>query len=168
MTVTQWLALGLKVSIMLTVLALGLTATLQDATYLLRQPKLLARAFLSMNVIMPIVAAFVATTFALPFEVKAALVALAASPVPPILYKKQLTAGGRKEYVVGLMVAMSLLAIVVVPLTIALIAFEPTWQELQRLAVIAVIRTFLSFFLDREVADTRTVQRSSQIPEKAT
>lgn len=37
-------------------------------------------------------------------------------------------------------------------------SFEPTWDELGRLATIAAIRTFLSFFLDREVEDTRNLQ----------
>jgi uncharacterized membrane protein len=37
-------------------------------------------------------------------------------------------------------------------------SFEPTWDELGRLATIAGIRTFLSFFLDREVEDTRELQ----------
>src|SRR5271170_6559250 len=38
-------------------------------------------------------------------------------------------------------------------------SFEPTWDELGRLATIAAIRTFLSFFLDREVEDTHDLQR---------
>ncbi len=38
-------------------------------------------------------------------------------------------------------------------------SFDPTWDELGRLAAIAAIRTFLSFFLDREVEDTRSLQR---------
>jgi uncharacterized membrane protein len=38
-------------------------------------------------------------------------------------------------------------------------SFEPTWDELARLALIAAIRTFLSFFLDKEVDDTRRLQR---------
>jgi uncharacterized membrane protein len=37
-------------------------------------------------------------------------------------------------------------------------SFDPTWDELGRLAAIAAIRTFLSFFLDREVDDTRLRQ----------
>jgi uncharacterized membrane protein len=41
-------------------------------------------------------------------------------------------------------------------------SFDPTWDELARLAIIAVIRTFLSFFLDREMADTRDLQRQSK------
>jgi bile acid:Na+ symporter, BASS family len=122
MTAAQWLGLALQASIMLTVLGLGLTATQQDATYLLRRPKLLARAVLSMNLAMPIIAALMATSFALPLEVKVALVALAMSPVPPIIQKKQIGAGGRREYVVGLLVAMSVLAIVLVPLTVMVLA----------------------------------------------
>src|SRR5580692_3283580 len=64
MTAAQWLGLVLQVSIMLTVLGVGLTATPQDATYLLRRPMLLARAVISMNIAMPIIAALIATTFA--------------------------------------------------------------------------------------------------------
>ena len=121
MTAAQWLGLALQASIVLTVLGLGLTASQQDATYLLRRPKLLARAVLSMNIAMPIIVAVIATSFALPLEVKVALVALAVSPVPPIIQKKQISAGGRQEYVIGLLVAMSLLAIVLVPLTVLIL-----------------------------------------------
>jgi uncharacterized membrane protein len=32
-------------------------------------------------------------------------------------------------------------------------SFEPTWDEIGHLAAIAGIRTFLSFFLDREMAE---------------
>jgi len=34
-------------------------------------------------------------------------------------------------------------------------SFAPTWDEIGHLAAIAAIRTFLSFFLDRELEDTR-------------
>jgi uncharacterized membrane protein len=30
-------------------------------------------------------------------------------------------------------------------------SYAPTWEELARLALVAAIRTFLSFFLDREI-----------------
>ncbi|MEO8309419.1 MAG: Na+-dependent transporter [Pseudomonadota bacterium] len=88
---------------------------------MLRRPALLAKAVLSMNIVMPVIAALIAVTFALPIEVKVALAALAVSPVPPILYKKQLKVGGQMNYVVGLLVAMSLLAVIFVPLTIAIV-----------------------------------------------
>ncbi len=145
MTASQWLMVVLQGSIMLTVFGLGLTATFQDATYLFRRPALLARAFLAMNIVMPAVAVIIAITFALPIEVDVALAALAVSPVPPILYKKQLSAGGRMEYVVGLLVAMSLLAIVVVPLAV-LIANHLIGGE-AALAPRAVAKTMLTSVL---------------------
>jgi uncharacterized membrane protein len=37
-------------------------------------------------------------------------------------------------------------------------SFSPTWDEVGRLGAVAVIRTFLSFFLDHEVENTRKLQ----------
>ncbi len=37
-------------------------------------------------------------------------------------------------------------------------SFSATWQEIGQLGAIAVIRTFLSYFLDREVDGTRELQ----------
>lgn len=118
MTASDWLGLIIQASIMLTVFGLGLTANRSHATYLFRHPKLLLRAVLSMSIIMPIVAAIGALLLDLRPQVEVALVALSMSPVPPIIQKKEIAAGGRLEYVVGLLVAMSLLAIVLVPLTV--------------------------------------------------
>jgi len=116
MTAQEALGLGLQSSIMLTVLGFGLGATFSEANYLFRRPKLLLRCVLSMSVVMPIVFIAVSRTLDLPLEARAALVAISISPVPPILQKKQLGAGGRIEFVTGLLVAMSALAIVLVPL----------------------------------------------------
>jgi uncharacterized membrane protein len=38
-------------------------------------------------------------------------------------------------------------------------AISPTWDDIGRLAAIAVIRTFLNYFLERDVAEMSTVQR---------
>jgi BASS family bile acid:Na+ symporter len=121
MTVQQWLGLGLQASIMLTVLGFGLTASWPQATYLFRNPGLLLRAVLSMSIVMPVIVACLVAWVDFRYAVALALVALAVSPVPPIIQKKQLTAGGRMDYVVGLMVAMSVLAIVLVPLSLAIL-----------------------------------------------
>jgi bile acid:Na+ symporter, BASS family len=121
MNLQQYLGLALQVSIALTVLGLGLTASWKDATYLLRQPGLLVRSVLAMSVVMPVVAVAFAKLFNFPIEVEAALVALSLAPVPPLLYKKQLGAGGRREYVVGLLVAMGLLSVVLVPLSVEIL-----------------------------------------------
>ena len=37
-------------------------------------------------------------------------------------------------------------------------SFSPSWDEVGRLGAVAVIRTFLSYFLDREVENTRKLQ----------
>jgi BASS family bile acid:Na+ symporter len=118
MDVTQYLLL-VKVSIVLTVLGLGLQATWRDATMLLRAPGLLMRSVLSMNVVMPVAVAALAVAFDLPLAVKIALVALAISPVPPILPKKELKAGGDSSYAIGLLVAMAVLAIITVPVSVS-------------------------------------------------
>jgi bile acid:Na+ symporter, BASS family len=119
MTAQQWILLAIQASIVLTVVSFGLTATLRDAMFLLRSPGLLAKTLLSMSVAMPIVAAMIAAWADPPLAVKLALAALSVAPVPPIVQKKQVASGGRTEYVLGLMVTMSALAIVLVPLTLA-------------------------------------------------
>src|SRR5277367_6624892 len=115
MGLEQLIMLAIKASILLLVFGLGLHASLQDATYLFRRPGLLVRSLLSMNVIMPLFAAAVAAIFDLHSEVKIAIVALALSPVPPILPGKQEKAGGRASYAIGLLVAAALFAVVLVP-----------------------------------------------------
>jgi uncharacterized membrane protein len=40
-------------------------------------------------------------------------------------------------------------------------SFSPSWDEVGRLAVVAAIRTFLSYFLDREVENTRRLQEAA-------
>lgn len=112
----------LGVSLMLIVFGLGLKATFTDATFLLRTiakpPHRLARALFSMYVVVPIVATAIALVFDLPRPVKIALLAMAVSPVPPILPGKLLKFGGDEGPVFGLLFTISLLAIVMVPLAV--------------------------------------------------
>jgi bile acid:Na+ symporter, BASS family len=121
MNLTQLILLALKVSIVLAVFALGLGARLKDITYLFRHPRQLVRSLLSMYIIMPLVAGAIVAAFNLYPAVEIALIALSLSPIPPILPKKQLKAGGEEDYTFGLLVAMSLLAIVFAPLMIKLL-----------------------------------------------
>jgi BASS family bile acid:Na+ symporter len=117
MNLQSLILLVLKISIALNVFALGLDATLADATHLFRHPRDLGRVFLSMNVVMPALALALVMTFNLHPAVKIALVALSVSPVPPIFPKKALKGGGKGDYTVGLLVATALLAIMVIPIT---------------------------------------------------
>jgi BASS family bile acid:Na+ symporter len=121
MTLAQIIPMAINLSMGLMVLALGLHATWSDATSLLRKPGLLIRSFVSMNVLMTILAVVMAFVFNLHPAVKLALVALALSPVPPILPGKQTKAGGTVSYTASLLVTMAALSIIVVPLGIAVV-----------------------------------------------
>ena len=113
------LMIAIKASILLTVLALGLRANWRDASYLFGHPGLLLRSLVAMNVLMPLVAAGLVVAFNLPSAVKVALIALAISPVPPILPKKQLKAGGDESYAIGLLVAIAVLSVIIVPASVS-------------------------------------------------
>ena len=117
MNLQTLIPLLLKASIFLTVFALGLQATIADATYLFRRPRLLIPGFLSIDVTMPLLALLLVMTLNLQPAVKVALVVLSVSPVPPIFPKKELKAGGEEDYTVGLLVATVVLAIAVIPIT---------------------------------------------------
>ena len=119
MNAVTLLNLAITTSIVLVVVGLGLHARWRDALYLFRHPLLLSRSVLSMNVIMPLVAAGLVVAFDLPLPVKIALVALAISPVPPLLPNKESKAGGKMSYAIGLLVAIALLAIVTVPIAVS-------------------------------------------------
>jgi BASS family bile acid:Na+ symporter len=118
MTLAWLIRWAIRASLLLVVFALGLRATVADATYVLRQPALILRGFLAMGVIVPAAAAALAALFDLHPAVEIAMLAMAVGPVPPILPGKQLKLGGRESYVYGLLVAASLAAIVVVPVAI--------------------------------------------------
>jgi BASS family bile acid:Na+ symporter len=113
-------------SLLLMVFGLGLRATFADATSLIRNlfrpPNRLLRAIVAMYFIVPAIAVVIAL-FDLPRPVKIALLAMAVSPVPPILPGKQMKFGGDASFVYGLLVAMSLLAIVMVPLAVEVLGW---------------------------------------------
>src|SRR5688572_9474212 len=109
--------LAIRTSIFLLVFALGLGANFGEALYLLRRPAQLVRSLLAMNIIMPVVAVGLVAAFDLHFALKVVLIALALSPVPPILPKKQLKAGGSEHYTVSLLFSAALFAIVSIPLS---------------------------------------------------
>jgi BASS family bile acid:Na+ symporter len=115
--------LALKVSVLLQVFAIGLGTTLDDATYLFRRPRLLMNSVLARNVAAPIIAILLIKAFLFHNAVAITLGVLAVTPVPPLVPKSQLKGGARSEYVLGLLVSQSLLAIVLVPVTVQLMSW---------------------------------------------
>jgi len=118
MTLMQFIGLAVNASMFLVVFALGLHSKLDDVTYLWRHPQLFFRSILAMNIVMLLFAVAVIMLFDPPAPIKIALVALAVSPVPPVLPGKQFAAGGSAGYTIGLLAGAAIFSIVFVPFVI--------------------------------------------------
>jgi BASS family bile acid:Na+ symporter len=122
MNIAALIPLVIKTSLIVMVFALGLRAEPSDALFLFRRPGQLSRAFLAMNVGVPLIAYALAATFDLESPVRIALITLSLAPLPPTFSKKPLKAGGTVSYTVGLFVAITLIAVVFIPLALVLLA----------------------------------------------
>jgi len=127
MEAAQLIKLALTASVLLLVFALGLRATFGDATFLFRTlfkpPNRLLRAGVAMFLLVPLAAALIAGALDLPFPVEVALLAFAVSPIPPVLPGKQLKFGGDERHVFGLLVAVSIASVVLVPLAVEILGW---------------------------------------------
>jgi len=108
-TIASLIPIAIKASLFLMVFGLGLKASASDTLYLFRRPGKLVRAFLAMDVVVPLVAIALAVTLPLEPPVKIALVTLSLAPLPPTFSKKPLKAGGTVSYAVGLFVAITII-----------------------------------------------------------
>ncbi|MGB7951108.1 MAG: membrane transporter protein, partial [Candidatus Binatia bacterium] len=118
MDLRQIVMLCLQASIFLTVFSYGLQATVDDLLYLVRRPGVLARSLVAMFVFMPLIAVTITAVFDFHPAVEIALVAIAISPIPPLLPQRVVKAGGRASYGLGLMATAALLSIVFIPLAV--------------------------------------------------
>lgn len=111
-----------QVSLILLVTAVGLQGRWRDLTLCIREPRLLLRALVAVNVVVPLVAVLCALVLPVAPMIKAGIVLMAVSPMAPFVPGKMLKAGAENTYVVGLYVALILAAVIVVPLTVAIIS----------------------------------------------
>jgi BASS family bile acid:Na+ symporter len=74
-----------------------------------------------MYIVVPVTAVLMGLLLDLPRPIRVGLLAIAIAPIPPILPGRQLKSGGSPAHVFGLLVAVSLMAIVQVPLMVAVI-----------------------------------------------
>ncbi len=121
MDAKQILTLVFQVAIIGTVFGFGLNSTRDDLLYLWRRPGLLVRSLLAVLVVMPVAAVMLTKALDFRHNVEVVLVALAISPVPPLLPQKESKAGGRRSYGLGLMLFLGLVAIAVIPLVVELL-----------------------------------------------
>ena len=122
MALQQIILFALQASIMVTVFGFGLAATKDDLLYVVSRPGLFGRSVLAMFVVMPVLAVALAKWFDFRPEVEIAIVALAFSPIPPLLPRRQDKAAGRPSHALGLMVTMALLSIAIIPLSTHLLS----------------------------------------------
>lgn len=122
MNILLVLKLAMVLSIVLILFSLALRARHEDLVYLFKHWRLGIGAFVAMFVIVPALAIFMAGAFELNPAVKVALVAIAFSPLPPILPGKQVRAGGEACYVTGLLFGATVASIVVAPFGVAFAA----------------------------------------------
>lgn len=158
MTAQTLILVALKASIVLSVFAIGLASQVEDTLFLIRRPGLLLRSVLAINVVMPLMAAAMARTFDLPQAIEVALVALAVSPVPPLLPKKQIKARGEPSYAIGLLVVAAFIAILFVPIAVeglGLVFRLPVHMNpwpIARLVVVTVLAPVLAGIVVRRLA----------------
>jgi BASS family bile acid:Na+ symporter len=122
MDLQQLIAWAFQLSIVAMVFALGLGTTTKDMRDLLRQPQPLGRSLLAIFVIVPVAAVILAHALDFPHAAEVALIALAISPLPPMIPRNLITAASGVRYPAAPLAAVALLSIVIVPLLAWLIS----------------------------------------------
>lgn len=115
MPLAELVPLALKASISVLVFTIGLGTAPKELAYFVRQPGQLIRSVISMNLVMPVIAVLIVVIFPMHRVVQITLVALALSPVPPILPRKLVTAGGGHAYVMALLFTAALFSLITIP-----------------------------------------------------
>lgn len=136
----------LNAALFVIVFTFGLKASVHDATYLFRRPGQLARALLAMNVLMPLFIVGLVFIFDLNPVVRFTLVALSVSPIVPLAPLRTLKAGATSASAIGVLVAASGLAIVLVPLAMVILG-QVFKLPLQMTAASIAVLVFTSVLL---------------------
>lgn len=105
----------------LVVIAIGVSARPGDTLLLIRKPQLGLRAMLAMFILVPAFVLLLTAMFPLALPLRAALLALAVSPMPPIILQQEIEAGGDADYSVGLQILGTGFSILVVPIMLMVI-----------------------------------------------
>lgn len=115
------LKLVILTSVMLVVASIGMSTRQGTALGFLKDPAPVSKAMLAMFVAMPLFTLLV--TWALPLDpaVRIALLALAISPMPPVMPLTQAKVGADTEYAIGIQVAACATALAAAPLFILLL-----------------------------------------------
>jgi len=130
--------IAILISVVLIGIALGLRYATTDAGYLLQRPGLLARSLVAMNLIMPMGAVALVSSFDFKTPVQVALIALSVSPLPPVLPGKRLNLRSH-GYIYGIVVAAAVCSVVLVPLAASLLSTHFHTQHVSAVKVFIVV-----------------------------
>lgn len=116
LTLRTAVAAGLKITIMLLMLSLGLRTTRQSLLLLWRNPRLLVGSVAAAFVVVPVVTYLMFQVLPLPFGVKAGLWAVSITPGAPMIYRAAMKRGvGDPELAVSFQVTVALLVVLLAP-----------------------------------------------------
>jgi BASS family bile acid:Na+ symporter len=120
--VKELVALGVQISLLLIVVSIGLQARWSDLTYAFRHPRQLLKAFVAVNLVVPLVAYVLCRLLPMEPMTEVGLVLMAVSPLAPFAPGKMLKAGADRPFVDGLYLTLLIAAVIIVPATIALLS----------------------------------------------
>jgi len=123
-------------SLFLLIMAVGMRSKWSDLTYVFRKPKNLFRALVAVNIVVPAAAVILGALFPLEWPTKAGLIVMAVSPLAPFATGKMLKSSPDRSYDVGLYAALILAAVVIVPLTIAIL--NPLYERHATISVAGI------------------------------
>jgi len=129
MTIEQVILMLLQVVLFISALTLGFKATLSEPFFLFRRPQIFIRTFLAMYVVVPVVAGIILSLVPLPVGVKTGVILLAISPVAITAPQKMLALGANPAYVYSLLITMSLISVIVVPISLTILTALPLTHD---------------------------------------
>jgi BASS family bile acid:Na+ symporter len=127
-------------SLFLLTLAVGMRSEWSDLLYVFRRPADFVRALVAVNVVVPVAAILSCAIFPIDWPTKGGLLVMAVSPLAPFATGKMLKFSADRSYDVGLYSALILAAVIIVPLTMALLS---PWYEHHATISVGVVAWFV-------------------------
>ena len=129
MTAEQLILMLLQVILFTSVLTLGFKSTLSEPFFLFRHPRLFIRTFIAIYIVAPVLTAVILVLVPLPVDVKTGMILLAISPVATTLPHNMLILRANPPYVYSILISMSLIAVVMIPISLAILTALPLTHD---------------------------------------
>ena len=117
----QVLTIAAAATVFTVMFDLGLGIALREFRWVLQHPGVIAKGLFAVLVVVPTLALAVTRAFDLPRPVEIGIVLMAIAPGAPVALRRSLDAGGHRSFAPALQIAVAVLAVVSMPLTIAVL-----------------------------------------------